>query len=1041
MEISTQKTRRILNTLGYLIPELELGFLELVRTQKKHEIISSKNVDFTSIVQTYKNEIIGNNHFEVNIKEDTFGSIEHGFGYLLYRIEDTRSIQNERLKEIRNFLPDLAGQLENRIKLFLYENVFNSIPLHIAFKDNDSVYQLASKVYNQSIKGSFTSIIGKSVSEIYPGEEHIVNELDLEALEKDMEIRKIVDVPSEYGYRQIDSIRVPVKSPMDTPLGVLSIGFDVSEQKQLRNRLEKVTQLQGTILEISKAFLDSSIDEFDQVMHSGLGILANVLQADRAYIFKYDFENDNMIATDEWNHSETKPLSDFVEPVRISDIYGDWVSPHILGQPVTEKEIYSLDPSGSLYNFFRRQNVKTLIAMPIFILNECYGFIGFDSVKGNKNWGALSNYIGFLPSLFGGEILRHSYERRILDEIEKTKRASSAKSDFLAVMSHEIRTPISGINNAFQILDNTELSSFQQEYLDISKYSLNSLSEIVNNILDYSKIEANKHEYKPSVIDLELEINKIVQSHIHILNEKDLEIYLDYDYSIPNRLEVDMGKLRQILVNLINNAIKFTPTGSVTISIMQSAISDNYAALEFMISDTGIGISEKHLNHLFDEFYQVDSSLSRTQVGTGLGLAICRKLVEFLGGELEVESEINEGSSFFFTLNINTNNKAKEITPIDKEALFVELERCNFNVESYLATIFKEVHFTKDLNDIHSYKTNKDLEYIIFSLKNDSFYNFERIFNEFELDQYKTIVFSQNHTLINKLTKDNTFDYVFRTPITRSRIMKLLSKQGSSTRKLNKDITTKYDCLLVEDNITNQKTMSVLLQQKGFNVRVASSGYEALDFCATRDFDIILMDLQMPGIDGYQTAQKIRQGFGVNADTPIIAVTANALPEHIEKALSVGMNDVVSKPFNLDLLLQKVELLLSGHKTIQEEIKEESSKEVFNSKKFETDFEEKEIQLDILQTFIDDAKEHRVLLEEAYNENRREDVRKITHYLKSTFGYMYADIMFESSIIMMDHIKKDDYEYVKQNFEQYLKDFDELINVSVEYQKELKNDV
>ena len=501
----------------------------------------------------------------------------------------------------------------------------------------------------------------------------------------------------------------------------------------------------------------------------------------------------------------------------------------------------------------------------------------------------------------------------------EAEKASRFKSDFLANMSHDIRTPMNAIVGLGHLALQTKLDEKQRDYLLKINSASNTLLMLVNDILDFSKIEAGKLliEKVPFKLDDVLEnISNLFQSK---LNEKNVELIFIVDKNVPPMLVGDALRLGQILTNLVSNAFKFTQVGEVVISIKMLTLDENKVNLAFSVRDTGIGIEAKQQEKLFESFYQVKHSVSRQSTGTGLGLAICKNLVELMEGEIEVESIVDIGTNFRFTLFLEV---AQEDSP-NFSALYPDLSGRgvlvvddNATTRSALQDMLVSLSFVVDMartiaeaEDILSRKRSDydlvlvdcsmpDVDGILITkLKDGSWHDgqFKVIIMATEKEKRDVLNTSspiaKNMVLIKPVNPSSLFDT----------IVSVMHEEGSqraaetlpspSMQKLQGHI------LAVEDNVINQQVIKELLEGYGLSVEIAEDGKEALSKIGKQTFDLVLMDIQLPDMDGLEVTRRIRSQ-GIFSEIPIIAMTAHALVGDKEKSLQAGMNDHVTKPIN-----------------------------------------------------------------------------------------------------------------------------------------------
>ena len=596
--------------------------------------------------------------------------------------------------------------------------------------------------------------------------------------------------------------------------------------------------------------------------------------------------------------------------------------------------------------------------------------------------------------------------------------ANEAKSLFLANMSHEIRTPLNGIVGFTEILRSTDLNQEQQEFLNIIEKSSENLLNIINNILDLSKIESNKVEIENIIFDSVSEFESAIETYAVAAAEKNIDLNFYMDPTISPKLKGDPTKLKEILINLLSNAIKFTNYGGEISLEIKKVDDDAQNLIYFAVSDNGIGMTKEQQSRIFDAFSQADISVTRKYGGTGLGLTISSQFVELMGGKLELTSAKDQGTTFYFTIPLeeiattepNYTHAFSELT-IGKyeQDIPTKLDTYLAKYFSYFGPDVKYFHSVselKELNDLDLCKNywidiDKAKQNIVEAIKN--------------MDKSKVVVIA-NVTSKSKIESLNLQqDNIIYKPVTLTKLKAIFShsmEEGPKVEVATDAIATQFDAkiLVTEDNVINQKLISRILQEHGITVDIANNGLESFEKRRNNDYDLIFMDIQMPVMDGIEATHEILD-YEEDEEVPhvpIVALTANALKGDRERFMSEGMDEYITKPIETSELLYILNKFLS-HKAKKEgssqqqsttqETKQvtktdapknnikatESNKEILIAKKFQ-------IESRVLAKIIDNL---------GYKYNNLSDIKSLKEELNSG----KYDIVFADEDLIDDEIR------------------------------------
>jgi PAS domain S-box-containing protein len=708
--------------------------------------------------------------------------------------------------------------------------------------------------------------------------------------------------------------------------GFMAIERDITQMRRSSNLLEAVASISTTLL---SSRIESS--DWGEIL-SSLGKAASV---DRSYLFQIhkhpQLGTPAMSQTAEWNSGNAAPqirnpkLQNF--PFNESG-YGRWLEKLLAGQEI----------SGLVGEFPEEeqqmliaQEIRSLVVVPIFASEQLWGFLGFDSCHEDRVW---ENWeISILRSAAANiglrQVVQNESDALMLARDEShnaaiaAEKANHAKSTFLATMSHEIRTPLNAVIGMASLLETTPLNPQQQDFASTILNSSNFLLELINDILDYSRIESGKVELEHTPFTL----SEICREAFDVVRPsaagKDIELIGRLSPNLPLQVEGDRARIRQILVNLLSNAVKFTPGGFISLNVDGAKTTDKTWNLTFEVKDSGIGISPDGIKRLFSPFVQEDSSTTRRFGGSGLGLAICKRLAKLMGGDITARSVQGKGSTFEVHLPLDSSDSTSLPIPANltrsdgslPSILIVDDNELNRRIlEETLAAWGLACHTAESAAQaVQLWSSSGPFDLVI---SDHHMPDMDGV----ELSRYLRTLDNAAPTRFSLLSSDTSlpseiraiFHEVGSKPIWPSSIHGILSRlfpgtvdehhtASKATDGLESERLGRLKVLVAEDNLNNQKVIRLLLRRLGIEADLVSDGLAAVESAANTDYDVILLDIQMPVMDGLEACRKIRSQSGRKKPF-ILALTANVFQEDRDAATEAGMDDYLAKPITLSRL-------------------------------------------------------------------------------------------------------------------------------------------
>jgi signal transduction histidine kinase/DNA-binding response OmpR family regulator len=753
--------------------------------------------------------------------------------------------------------------------------------------------------------------------------------------------------------------RFPSLTPLVTPsqqflnnvffilVGGLCMGFAIKIQNRIfvaeRDKVDnfskeliKQANLLRTVNDIAAILLTVDETRFETALQISMEMMAESVDVDHVYIWKNYQDKTGLcyIQTVVWEREsgktgKTLPQLDFSYNNNLPLWEDRLLNGECINGPIRDlpaDEYARLEPSG----------IKSILVIPVFLQERFWGFVSFDDYRNEREFSAVEENIMRSGSLLiVNAVVRNEMTASLIQAREEALSSTRAKSDFLANMSHEMRTPMNAITGMTMIAKSSKDIERKNYCLNKIENASTHLLGVINDILDMSKIEANKFELSPDNFNLEKMLQKVVNVVNFRVDEKHQNFHIHIDRNIPRFLNGDDQRLSQVITNLLSNAVKFTAEqGSLRLDTKLIEEKEGICTVQFEVADTGIGITEEQKSRLFTSFEQADSGTARKFGGTGLGLAISKRIVEMMEGRIWVESELGKGSTFIFTVKlkhgkderngflnpgVNWSNLRTLVVDDDPEIteyFMVIAEQFNFACSTALSgedalRIIRE-HGPFDIYFV-DWKMS-GMNGIELSRRIKEQYTGNAVVIMISAAEWQAIEEDARKAGVDKFLSKPLFPSVITDCI--NECIGMASFDTENTGADPQDDFSGHNVLLAEDIEINREIVLTLLEPTGLKIACAENGIRTVEMfmAAPEQYDMIFMDVQMPEMDGYEATRQIRafeQSSGARR-IPIIAMTANVFKEDIAKSLNAGMNDHLGKPLVIDDVLAMLRKYLPG---------------------------------------------------------------------------------------------------------------------------------
>ena len=845
---------------------------------------------------------------------------------------------------VRSRVEDVAVKRER----LLLHTLMDHLPDVIFIKDPSGRFLMANpalvKLYGAT---TADALIGKSDFDFVPSEvaEHFAQD-DRQVMDSATPLveREESNVDTEGNPLWMLTSKIPLRDPDGKVIGLVGIGRNITRQKVAEQQARRQAMEAGLLHQATT--LARETDSLEILLKGIIGIVCRLTpwSLGHAYLPQETDGRLTLIPTGIWNAADSRSVAELQQATRSQSEYSVRDVPAMILETRQPQWISDIEAElqGARRAAMDHLSIKTACGFPVVIQDELVAVLEFFSYEHLDRDDGLLTIFRSVGEQIGRVIERRRAEDAVRAARDAASAASQAKSDFLANVSHEIRTPMNGIIGMTELLMDTELTDVQLEYLKIVQASGETLLELINDILDFSKIEAGKMELDAVPFEIREVLGDTMKSLSLRAHNKGLELAFSVARNVPEILIGDPSRLRQVIVNLVGNAVKFTSTGEVVLTVEAGVQSDLHLTVRFAVSDSGIGIPPAKLDEIFTAFHQADTSTTRRFGGTGLGLAISKRLVELMGGVIYCESTLGQGSTFRFTANMQVAAGSGKSGPFDTDVV-TDTRVLVLDDNATNRRILLEMLSNWGMKPEVEGSAEGALTVLLdAAVRGVPFRMVLTDVNMPDVDGYEFTRRLRSHPLLRRTpvvmlsSGDRAGDPAKRKelhvagnllkPVKQSELFDLIvNVLGISSSEKDAAVAAETPAvpaarpvralkiLLAEDNLMNQKLATGLLSKSGHAVRIANNGQEAVAAYVADRFDIVLMDIQMPLMDGFAATRAIREyEQTIGYRTPIVAMTAHAMKGDRELCLEAGMDDYLAKPIRSKLLAAVLENVSSG---------------------------------------------------------------------------------------------------------------------------------